>query len=227
VRTLLRRREGIGNAITIVGFIGFAVYMSGRMETFIDLPSRFEWMVPVFVVAICLFLAATVLCLIPALGVVSKDGKAAWALRVSPVPESMVAQGKALSVFLMAPFVVAFVAVPLPLLTGMSWYACLFAALGGLAMCALHTGIGMWFGARYPNFDEAAGNAPDAITMYIVMLAALGASLLLLGPAVAVALNDRVLGVLALIFAVDLSFLVLVVGTRGAARQMKGMELAN
>ncbi|MBI5000003.1 MAG: hypothetical protein HZB92_00530 [Euryarchaeota archaeon] len=227
VRTLLRRREGIGNAITIVGFIGFAFYMYGRLGAMVALSPRIAGLLPPMIVAMSIFIAANMLCLVSALGAFSKDGKAAWVVRVSPVSEEKVVRGKALSVMLMAPFIVAFVAVPLPLLAGLSWYSVLFAALGALAICATQTGLGLWFGARYPNFDEAHSNSPDVMTMYTVMLISLVACCALLIPPFALALSDKILGLLGLILAVDISFGILLVGMRGATRSYRNMEVAN
>jgi hypothetical protein len=226
MRTLLRRREGVGNAITLIGFVAFAFYFFTQLDEIFQLTGIVLTLMPAIVVGLSLFLAAMMLCVIPALGAFSKDGKASWVLKSAPSGEDEVAQGKALASFVMAPFIVLAVAVPLPLLTGSSPYALLFSVLGAVGMCAAGTGIGIWLGARYPNFDEAAGNSPDVMTMYMVMLLCLVAFGLLFIPPLLVAIQDQVLGLLAMAFAVDACFLVLYAGTQGAATSFGRMELA-
>lgn len=227
VRTLLRRREGVGNAITLLGFVAFAFYFFNQLDSMFQLEGLALRVMPALVVGLSLFLAVVILCVIPALGAVSKDGKGAWAMKVVPVTEAEVVNGKAMSVLLMAPFIVFAVALPLPLLMGASAMALLYAALGAVCMCAAGTGLGIWIGAKYPNFDEASGNSPDVMTMYVVMLACLMLSALLLVPPVAIGFGDPILGLLALIFSVDVGFLVLHLGVRGAAKSFARMELSN
>jgi hypothetical protein len=226
VKTLLRRREGIGNAITLLGFLVFAVYFYDQLEGFLTLPDFAVNLLPILVVGLSLYLAVVMLCLVPALGAVSRDGKGSWVLKVAPVTEGEVIRGKSLAIALMLPFIVVFVALPVPLLAGLPPISFLYSALGALAMFAMFTGIGIWHGARYPNFDEASGNSPDVMTMYTVMLMCLILSVMVLGVPLAIAFADKVLGTLALIFAVDISFFILVIGMRGASKSLARMEVA-
>ena len=227
VRTLLRRREGVGNAITLGGFVAFAFYFFDQLDDMFELQGIALQIMPALVVGLCLFLAAVMLCVIPALGIFSKDGKGAWALKVSPTEDKEIVNGKALSVMLMVPFIVFAVALPLPLLMGSSATALVYAMLGAVCMCCVGTGLGIWIGAKYPNFDEASGNSPDVMTMYVVMLATLLICTALLAPPVALAFSDRVLGLLALVFSVDVGFLMLYMGIKSAAGSFARMELSN
>jgi hypothetical protein len=227
VRNLLRRREGVGNAITLLGFVAFAFYFFNQLDSMFQMEGIILRIMPALVVGLSLFLAVVILCVIPSLGIISKDGKGAWALKVAPVPEEDIINGKALSILLMAPFIVAAVALPLPLLLGSSAMALLYASLGAVCMCAVCTGVSLWIGAKYPNFDEASGNAPDVMTMYVVMLACMLLCAVLLLPPVALGFSDSFLGLLALIFSVDVGFLVLHLGVKGAARSFAQLELSN
>ncbi|MFO7619378.1 MAG: hypothetical protein R6W91_06990, partial [Thermoplasmata archaeon] len=170
VRTLLRRREGIGNAITLVGLLVFAIYFYDRFKDFLGFPDFIIELIPILVVGLALYLSVVSMGLVPALGAFSHDGKSAWVYKVVPLDGAEIVQGKALAIMLMLPFVVAFVAIPIPLVSGLSWVAILFSGMGAAVMFLAATGIGMWHGAKNPNYDESSGNAPDIMTMYTFML---------------------------------------------------------
>lgn len=225
IKTLLRRREGIGNAITLVGFIIFAFYFYDQLGDYLDIPSSVIGLLPVLVVGLSLYLAVVLLCLIPALGTISKEGKGFWIIKSAPISEKDVLQGKALAIIVMLPFIIAFVALPVPILAGLPPISYLFSALGAAAMFMMAIGIGIWLGARYPNFHEHTSYSPDVMSMYIVMILCLVLSATLLIPPLAVAYIDKVLGFLALIMSTDIALLIFVLGMRGAEKSLEKMEV--
>jgi len=225
VRTLLRKREGVGNAITIVGLLVFAIYFYNEFKTFLGFPGFLLDIIPILVVGLALFLSVVSLGLVPALGAFSHDGKSAWVFKIVPVAESEIVQGKALAVLLMMPFVILFVAIPIPLVSGLTPIAMLFTSIGAAVMFFTATGIGIWHGARSPNFDESSGNAPDVMTMYTFMLLILFLSAFLLIPPLILAFSDKILGFLALILALDISVLILYLGIKGAAKGLSRLEV--
>jgi hypothetical protein len=226
VRTLLRKREGIGNAITLAGLLVFAVYFYSEFHTFMGFPHFLREIIPILVVGLALFLTVVSLSLVPALGAFSHDGKSAWVFKTVPVPEAEIVQGKALAVLLMLPLVILFVAIPIPLVTGLTPIAMLFTSIGATVMFFAATGIGIWHGARSPNFDESNGNAPDVMTMYTFMLLILFLSVFLLAPPLILAFSDKILGFLALILALDISALILYLGIKGAAKGLSRLEVS-
>jgi hypothetical protein len=226
VRTLMRKREGVGNAITLVGLLVFAIYFYDRFNDFLALPGFLLDFIPIMVVGLALYLSVVSLGLVPALGAFSHDGKSSWVYKVVPVSGSEIVQGKMLAVMLMLPFVVLFVAIPIPLVSGLSWIAMLFSGMGAAVMFLSATGIGLWHGARNPNYDESSGNAPDVMTMYTFMLLILFLSTALLLPPLAIAFADRFLGFLALVMALDISLLILHLGMKGAVRGFSNFELS-
>lgn len=226
VRTLLRKREGVGNAITLIGLLAFAIYFYDEFKNFIGLPPYLLNYVPILVVGLALYLSVVSLGLVPALGAFSHDGKSAWVYRTVPVQEKDIVLGKTLAVLLMLPFVILFVAIPIPLVSGLAPVAMLFTGMGATAMFMVATGIGIWHGARSPNYDESSGNAPDVMTMYTFMLVSLFLSVGMLLPPLAIAFADKFLGFLALVLALDLAFLILYTGIKGAARGFSRLELS-
>ena len=125
----------------------------------------------------------------------------------------------------MLPFIILFVALPIPLLTGLAPISLLFSVLGAVTMCATCVGLGIWFGARFPNFDEASGNSPDVMTMYTMMMLCLFLTCVLLIPQLAVAYVDKLLAIFILVLSLDISLFILVMGTRGAAKAFGRMEV--
>jgi hypothetical protein len=226
VRILLRKREGVGNAITLAGLLVFAVYFYSEFHTFLGFPHFLREIIPILVVGLALYLTVVSLGLVPALGAFSHDGKSAWVFKTVPVPESEIVRGKALAVLLMLPFVILFVAIPIPLVTGLAPIAMLFTSIGAAVMFLTATGIGIWHGARSPNFDESTGNAPDVMTMYTFMLLILFFSVFLLVPPLVLAFSDKILGFLALILALDIAVLILYLGMRGAVRALSRLEVS-
>ncbi|MCK5037767.1 MAG: hypothetical protein KAS16_01595 [Thermoplasmata archaeon] len=225
VRTLLRRREGIGNAITLIGFMVFAFYFYNQLEGFLELPGLALDILPIVIVGLSLFLAVVLLGLVPALGIVSKDGKNTWVFKSMPITGHQIIQGKALSILLMLPFIIVFVAIPVPLMTGLSATAFIFSIMGAMAMYMMATGLGIWHGTKYPNYNEASGNAPDVMSMYTMMMVCLFLFAFMLIPPIAIAFSDKVLGLLALMFSLDIAFLILVLGVRSAGKAYEALDL--
>ncbi len=226
VRTLLRRREGVGNAITLAGLLIFAIYFYNEFKNFLDFPGFFIQYIPILVVGLTLYLAIVSLGLIPALGAISRDGKSSWILKTAPVTENEIIHGKMLAVMLMLPFIVLFVAIPIPLISGLNPISILFTSIGAITMFFTATGIGIWHGTRSPNFDESSGNAPDVMTMYTFMLIVLFLSCFLLIPPLAIAFQDKFLGLMMLIISWDISLAILYFGTRGASKALRKLELS-
>lgn len=227
VRTLLRKREGVGNAITLAGLLVFAIYFYNEFKTFLGFPEFLREIIPILVVGLALYLSVVSLGLVPALGAFSHDGKGAWVYKVMPVPEREIARGKALAVLLMLPFVILFVAIPIPLVSGLGAVAVLFTAMGAGVMFLSASGIGLWYGARNPNFDESSGNAPDVMTMYTFMLVVLFLSAFMLIPPLVIAFSDKFLGFLILLLALDIAALILYLGIGGAAKGLSRLEVSH
>ncbi len=225
VRTLLRRREGIGNAITLVGFLFFAFYFYQQLEGFLELPGFALDLLPIVIVGLSLFLAVILLGLVPSLGLVSKDGKNSWVFKSMPITGYEVILGKVLSILLMLPFIIILVAIPIPLLVGSSPIAFIFSIMGATAMYLMATGLGVWHGTKYPNYNESSGNAPDVMTMYTMMMMCLFLFAFMLIPPIAIAFSDKFLGMLALTFSLDMALLILVLGVRSAGRSYEGQDL--
>ena len=223
---MLRRREGVGNAMTLAGLLVFAIYFYNEFKNFLIFPGFFLQYIPILVVGLALYLAIVSLGLIPALGAISRDGKSAWIFKTAPVEENDIIQGKVLAVLLMLPFIVLFVAIPIPLISGLTPISILFAAVGAVTMFFTAAGIGIWHGARNPNFDESTGNAPDVMTMYTFMLIILFVSVFLLLPPLVIAFQDKFLGFMALLISWDISLAILYFGTRGASKALRRLEIA-
>jgi len=225
LKTLLRKREGVGNAITLAGFVIFAFYFYSEVDQYLELPAFAIAALPILVVGLSLFLAVVLLALIPALGAISKDGRSTWVLKSMPVRTKHIIEGKLASISVMLPFIIVFVALPVPMLAGLPPISYLFSAMGAAVMFLLAAGIGIWLGAKYPNFTESISYSPDVMTMYIVMMLALFVSAFLLLPPLAIAFADKFLGFLILILALDVACVIFILGKREAEKLLGDLEV--
>ena len=151
---------------------------------------------------------------------VGREGKNLWILKTAPFGGKVVAQAKALSNVAISPLIVfgtAFVSTyyvsyhtGLKLVNYHFLEIAIFSALGAQTMIFLFTGFGMWFGTKYPNFDESNKGNPDIMTMYIFAMGCLFLGVLFISiPFYLMIENHNVLGILMMILATDLAALFL------------------
>lgn len=87
------------------------------------------------------------------------------------------------------------------------------------------SGIGVWAAAKFPNFNESTKGAPDIITMYSMIMLTLILSVIFLGVPSALLEIDRVLAVLSVILATDLSALLMMGMFKKSSTILENMEL--
>ena len=87
-------------------------------------------------------------------------------------------------------------------------------------MVFLFTGFGVWFGAKYPNFDESNKGNPDIMTMYLFAMGCLILGMLFLFvPFYLMIKNYNILGILMMILVTDFAALFLYyTAERGGAK---------
>ncbi|UCE36867.1 MAG: hypothetical protein JSW00_15380 [Thermoplasmata archaeon] len=164
-----------------------------------------------------------------------KEGKNIWILKTAPFEGEVVAQAKALSNVALSPFIVLGTAMISAYY--MSYYTevklinynfleiALFTAMGAQTMIFLFTGLGIWFGAKYPNFDESNRGNPDIMTMYIFAMACLFLGVLYLSaPFYLMMRNYNVLGILMMILSLDMAALFLYWSSEEGGKALEKLE---
>lgn len=162
---------------------------------------------------------------LPSLTLFSRDGKKMWTFMTLPISKRDVVWGKTLSILIYSPFVPLFIAVPLPLILGYPIHFMLFAVAASFAMIFAFMGIGIWAAAKFPNYDESVNGAPDIITMYTILIACLITGAFLIIYPFNIIQYDYFLGVLAMIFMADISFVALYILINRTSHIVARMEL--
>lgn len=151
---------------------------------------------------------------------IGREGKNLWILKTAPFGGKVVAKAKALASVAISPLIVFGTALfsayyvsyhtDLNLVNYHFIEIVIFSALGAQTMIFLFTGFGMWFGTKYPNFDESNKGNPDIMTMYIFAMGCLFLGMLFISvPFYLMIRNHNVLGILMMILATDIAALFL------------------
>lgn len=185
----MRERDVISAALTSIS-IGVMLVVLYKLPEFSmgDLDDKL--MLPVFL-AMSLFLAALLHCAMLGAAGIGSEGKRLWLLKTLPVKGQMVLKGKAVAlIFLTIPSML-FIWLPLPLLAGFPWTVTLFFGLVAAILVLSLTGLGLYMGAVFANFDDANRGQPDFMAQFMIMTFAAIMSLLLLVLPAAIMLADR------------------------------------
>jgi len=171
------------------------------------------------------FLAAVIHILIPSLNLFSRDGLRLWSLLTLPREMNKVVLGKSLAIILTSPIIILMIVVPLPLILKYPLSFVFFSIFSSVIFIFLMSGIGVWAAAKFPNFNESTKGAPDIITMYSMIMLTLILSVIFLGVPSALLEIDRVLAVLSVILATDLSALLMMGMFKKSSTILENMEL--
>jgi len=176
-------------------------------------------------IAMTAFLAVVIHTLIPSLNLFSRDGVRLWCVYTIPKEMRNIASGKALAVFMTSPIIILTIALPLPIILDYPLSFILFSVFSSSVFIFLMSGIGIWAAAKFPNFNESTKGAPDIITMYSMIMLALVLSVIFLAVPFTLLEIDRVLAVLGVILASDLSALFMIAMCERSSTILEKMEL--
>lgn len=212
-----RRRESPGS-IGVTALIGaglFFMYLRFGRSPDIGLDMD-EYLYP-SLLGMALYLGVVIQIVLPSLTLFSREGRKMWAIKVLPLDPEDIVWGKVLAMLFMSWTIILFIALPLPLVLDYSYSVVLFSLFSAITVILAFTGIGVWASVRFPNFDESSDGAPDIITMYSVLMLCLIGSVLLLSIPFTIFQVDRFLGILSLVFAADISLLIMVLLVKRAS----------
>jgi hypothetical protein len=208
----MRSKEFIGTVITVLAITYGSLYIALDYSDEFFIESRFgEFFVPMMV-GMGIFAASLLEPGLSQLSSIGKEGKNLWILKSSPLSGATIIKVKALANMVSLPLIILGPAVFVTLYMGYDVVIALFAALGALMMIMLFTGIGSWFGAKYPNFDESVKGYPDIMTTYLYAMVCFILCIMFSLIPLGIIFFDRFLGILAIIFYADLAALILYLG---------------
>ncbi|MEF8874888.1 MAG: hypothetical protein V5A88_09515, partial [Candidatus Thermoplasmatota archaeon] len=159
-------------------------------------------------ISISIFLAVILQIVFPSLSLLGREGKAFWVMKSVPIKAEEIIWGKALAMLLYSPIIILAIALPLPLILSYPPTRTLFLIISSILMIFLLTGIGIWAGIKFPNFDESSNGAPSVTIMYTTMVTGLILSLFFIGLPAYIFIGNPLLGLLALILMTVSSILI-------------------
>jgi hypothetical protein len=221
----ISRKEVGGTLFTVIGLAFVLVYLRGRMDSPDSVVEPLGRLVLPLLVCVGLFIAAVLQYAMLGLSSLGKEGSNFWILKHLPVRSERIFEAKAGALLVFTPVMVFAVALPLPIMSGMgpAWLA--FFVLAALALALAFTAVGIWSGTVYPNFDEGTRGTPDVMTMYLIMMACLFLSVLIVGLPGLVMYYDKPIGVLCMALSADWCALFLYHAIRRSARNYDALEV--
>ncbi|MEE9150909.1 MAG: hypothetical protein V3U20_03645 [Thermoplasmata archaeon] len=209
-----------GTVITVIAVTGGTVYaINSLADVDIFQIGAGKYVYPLLV-GMGIFAVSTLEPGISSLSSIGREGKNLWILRTAPFGGKVATSAKALANVATSPLIVfgtaLFLAYYLSFHTDIRlvhynfFEIAIFSVLGAQTMVFLFTGFGVWFGAKYPNFDESNKGNPDIMTMYLFAMGCLILGMLFLFvPFYLMIKNYNILGILMMILVTDFAALFL------------------
>ena len=157
---------------------------------------------------------------------VTREGRAIWVLRVSPVKPRRFLSAKARPLLAFMPLTAVCVGLAIPLVAGRGPVAMAVATLGAVAVYLAFMGVGAWAGAAYPSLDRHSHAPPDLVLAFYLMFGCLVLEGLMLFPVLAIANFDPMSGVIAAGFAVVVGLAIMLLGITAGGRVLSSLEVS-
>ena len=185
-----------------------------------NLPSK--WYYP-GMLGISLYLGALLQCTMLGSTILGVEGKRLWIMKSNPVESSLIMKGKASALVIMAIPGLLSIWIPICILAQFPFKVTLFFGQCLLILVFSNTGLGIWAGSAFANFEESDRGNPDILVQFMLMgSSALLSSILLIIPATVMLMGHNV-GLLAGFILIVVSFGILVAGIRASASSYRSI----
>jgi hypothetical protein len=173
--------------------------------------------------AISLYMGALLQCTMLGSTMLGVEGKRLWIMKSNPVESLLIMKGKASALIMMAlPGLVA-IWLPICILAAFPIKVTLFFGECVLIIIFCNTGLGIWAGSAFANFDESDRGNPDILVQFMLMgTSALFSSIILILPASVMLWNHNI-GLFAGLIFIFVSFGILLAGIRAASSSYKSI----
>ncbi len=227
VLRMMRTRHILGAIITLLAVSGGLYYLMNKFSDLDTSGIAFGSMILPLIMGLGIYMAVVLEQGVDSLSAVGREGKNIWILKSGPYSGKEVIRAKTLASLVFSPVVVINVSFVTAIQAGYSFGAGAFAIMGSLSMVFIAVGLGQWFGARFPNFDETSKGSPDMMMLYIyAMVVLLLAFLFCTIPLGVVLLYDLTLGLLVMAFFTCLAALLLILCVHLAGRRFDNSEFS-
>ena len=218
VTSSIRERDVLSSAFSTFSIAAILIFWWYKVglptEPVGDLPPKLYYP---GMLAISMHLGALLQCTMLGSTILGVEGKRLWIMKSNPIESVLIMKGKAVALLIMALPGLLAIWLPICILAQFPLKVTLFFGECLLILIFCNTGLGIWSGSAFANFDESDRGNPDILVQFMLMgNSALFSSILLILPAT-VMLWDHNIGLFAgLIFAV-VSYGVFVAGVRASA----------
>ena len=214
----IRERDVLSSAFStfsIAALLIFWWYKVGLpIEPVGDLPPKLYYP---GMLAISMYLGALLQCTMLGSTILGVEGKRLWIMKSNPVESVLIMKGKAVALLMMALPGLLAIWLPICILAQFPLKVTLFFGECLIILIFCNTGLGIWSGSAFANFDESDRGNPDILVQFMLMgNSALFSSVLLILPATVMLWNHSMGLFAGLIFAV-VSYGILVAGIRTSA----------
>jgi ABC-2 type transport system permease protein len=151
--------------------------------------------------AVFMFLGTLMISALIGLAMISVEGRALYIIKSLPVHNLDVLKGKSLALLIIGFPIIIPMAFLLPIVAGFPLQVTIFYFLLSLVFVTSFTGIGIWGGTRFPNFDPTARNMPDIMSQFLIMSVCIICTLFIGGIPAFLMMQNNIIGLVAIIVA--------------------------
>ena len=220
----IRERDVLSSAFSTFSIAALLIFWWYKVglptEPVGDLPPKLYYP---GMLAISMYLGALLQCTMLGSTILGVEGKRLWIMKSNPIESVLIMKGKAVALLIMSLPGLLAIWLPICILAQFPLKVTLFFGECLLILIFCNTGLGIWSGSAFANFDESDRGNPDILVQFMLMgNSALFSSILLILPAT-VMLWDHNIGLFAgLIFGV-VSYGVLIAGIRASASSYRSI----
>ena len=220
----IREKDVLSSAFSTFSIAFILVFWWFKMgipsEPIGDLPSSLYYP---GMLAISMYMGALLQCTMLGSTMLGVEGKRMWIMKSNPVESILIMKGKASALIMMAlPGLIA-IWLPICILAGFPLKVTLFFGECVLILLFCNTGLGIWAGSAFANFEESDRGNPDILVQFMLMgTSAFISSIILILPATVMLWNHD-LGLFAGLIFSFVSFGILFAGIRAASSSYKSI----
>ena len=218
VTSSIRERDVLSSAFSTFSIAAILIFWWYKVglptEPVGDLPPKLYYP---GMLAISMHLGALLQCTMLGSTILGVEGKRLWIMKSNPIESVLIMKGKAVALLIMALPGLLAIWLPICILAQFPLKVTLFFGECLLILIFCNTGLGIWSGSAFANFDESDRGNPDILVQFMLMgNSALFSSILLILPAT-VMLWDHNIGLFAGLIFVVVSYGIFVAGIRASA----------
>ena len=170
VKSSIRDKDVLSSAFSTFSIAFILVFWWFKMgipsEPIGDLPSTLYYP---GMLAISMYMGALLQCTMLGSTMLGVEGKRMWIMKSNPVESILIMKGKASALIMMAlPGLIA-IWIPICILAGFPLKVTIFFGECLLILIFCNTGLGIWAGSAFANFDESDRGNPDILVQFMLM----------------------------------------------------------